>query len=101
MTYSTVNFAVTDGIARLTLNRPERLSSFNAEMHGEGPRRAVARRVAAVRARALLGGAGRGFCAGQDLSDRAVAQEARRRPRRSIELRYKPLVLAPLAAHAR
>ena len=35
MTYSTVNFAVVDGIARLTLNRPERLNSFNVEMHAE------------------------------------------------------------------
>ena len=35
MSYQTILFEVRDGIARLTLNRPERLNSFNTEMHGE------------------------------------------------------------------
>jgi 2-(1,2-epoxy-1,2-dihydrophenyl)acetyl-CoA isomerase len=96
VTYSTVNFAVTDGIARLTLNRPERLNSFNVEMHGE-VRDALSRAASPQSgARVLvLGGAGRGFCAGQDLSDRAVAPGGEAVDLgESIELRYKPLVLA-------
>ena len=35
MSYQNILFEVRDGIARLTLNRPERLNSFNTEMHAE------------------------------------------------------------------
>lgn len=73
MTYRTILFAIDDGLARLTLNRPERLNSFNTEMHGEVA--AALDTVAeddGIRA-LLLSGAGRGFCAGQDLTDRAVS----------------------------
>ena len=72
MSDPTILYAVSDGIARLTLNRPERLNSFNGEMHAE-VRDAIGR-VAGDGARVLvLTGAGRGFCAGQDLGDRQVA----------------------------
>ncbi|HLJ70642.1 MAG TPA: 2-(1,2-epoxy-1,2-dihydrophenyl)acetyl-CoA isomerase PaaG [Roseiarcus sp.] len=56
----------------ITLNRPERLNAFIAPMH-QALRRALieAERDASCRA-VLLTGAGRGFCAGQDLSERAV-----------------------------
>jgi len=91
-----VNFAVADGIARLTLNRPDRLNSFNVEMHDEV--RDALSRVAAPQSAArvlVLSGAGRGFCAGQDLGDRAVAPGGSAVDLgESIELRYKPLVLA-------
>jgi 2-(1,2-epoxy-1,2-dihydrophenyl)acetyl-CoA isomerase len=95
MAYQTIQFDLTDGIARLTLNRPDRLNSFNIEMHGEV--RDVLQRVrddAAARV-LVLTGAGRGFCAGQDLSDRAVSPAGKATDLgESIELRYKPLVLA-------
>lgn len=58
------------GVLRLTLNRPDKLNSFNEEMHLA--LRAQIQRAhedEAVRA-ILLTGAGRGFCAGQDLGDR-------------------------------
>ena len=65
-------FSVEEGVARLTLNRPDKLNSFNAAMHKE-VREALAR-VASEGGRVLvLSGAGRAFCAGQDLGDRAVA----------------------------
>jgi 2-(1,2-epoxy-1,2-dihydrophenyl)acetyl-CoA isomerase len=58
------------GVLRLTLNRPDKLNSFNEEMH-------LALRSQIQRAHeddsiraVLLTGAGRGFCAGQDLGDR-------------------------------
>lgn len=66
----TVLSALSAGVLTLTLNRPEKLNSFNEEMHlalRAGFERA--RDDAAVRA-VLLTGAGRGFCAGQDLGDR-------------------------------
>jgi len=95
MPYSYIHFESRGGIARLTLNRPDRLNSFNDAMHAE-----VRDALAATRADAsvrvlLLTGAGRGFCAGQDLSDRAVAPGgAAVDLGASIERNYKPLVLA-------
>jgi len=93
MTYDNIKFDLTGGIARLTLNRPDKLNSFNAEMHAE-VRDALAR-VTREGARVLvLTGAGRGFCAGQDLGDRAVAPGgARVDLGESIERNYKPLIL--------
>jgi 2-(1,2-epoxy-1,2-dihydrophenyl)acetyl-CoA isomerase len=94
MSYQTIQYSVTGGVARLTLNRPERLNSFNGEMHAEV--RAALARVAGDGARVLvLSGAGRGFCAGQDLGDRQVAPGgARADLGESIERNYKPLILA-------
>ena len=94
MSYQNILFAVEGGIARLTLNRPERLNSFNTEMHAEV--RAALASLARSPARVLvLTGAGRGFCAGQDLNDRAVAPGAAAPDlAESIEKHYKPLVLA-------
>ena len=66
----TVLVTLADGVLRLTLNRPDKLNSFNEEMHmalRAGFQRAQDEE--AVRA-VLLTGAGRGFCAGQDLGDR-------------------------------
>jgi 2-(1,2-epoxy-1,2-dihydrophenyl)acetyl-CoA isomerase len=95
MTYVTILYSAADGIARLTLNRPDRLNSFNDAMHAE-LREALARVRADASVRVLLlTGAGRGFCAGQDLSDRAVAPGgAAVDLGASIERNYKPLVLA-------
>jgi 2-(1,2-epoxy-1,2-dihydrophenyl)acetyl-CoA isomerase len=72
MAYETIDFKADGPIARITLNRPDRLNSFTAQMHSE-LRDAL---NAASEARVIiLTGAGRGFCAGQDLSDRAVAAD--------------------------
>jgi 2-(1,2-epoxy-1,2-dihydrophenyl)acetyl-CoA isomerase len=92
MSYETIMFDVERGIARLTFNRPDKLNSFNVAMHGE-VRQALGQ-LAEKKARVLvLTGAGRGFCAGQDLSDRAVAPGAQRVDLgRSIEEYYNPLV---------
>jgi len=94
MGYETIKFETANGIARITLNRPDRLNSFTSAMHAE-----VREALAAVKADAalrvlLLTGAGRGFCAGQDLSDRAVAPgQAPVDLGASIEQNYRPLVL--------
>jgi 2-(1,2-epoxy-1,2-dihydrophenyl)acetyl-CoA isomerase len=72
MDYDTIDFKLDDGIARITLNRPDRLNSFTAEMHQE--LRSALGEAAAARV-VVITGAGRGFCAGQDLNERAVASE--------------------------
>ncbi|AIT81863.1 2-(1,2-epoxy-1,2-dihydrophenyl)acetyl-CoA isomerase PaaG [Novosphingobium pentaromativorans] len=73
MTSETIAHANQDGVARITLNRPDRLNSFTAQMHEElASALDAADDDPAVRA-IWLTGAGRGFCAGQDLNDRAVA----------------------------
>jgi 2-(1,2-epoxy-1,2-dihydrophenyl)acetyl-CoA isomerase len=94
MSYEQIQFASADGIARITLDRPDRLNSFTQQMHDEV--RDALRRIAedaGVRV-LLLTGRGRGFCAGQDLSDRAVAPgQAPVDLGWSIEHNYRPLVL--------
>jgi len=94
VSYQCILFEVKEEIARLTLNRPERLNSFNTQMHEEV--RAALASIPASSARVLvIGGAGRGFCAGQDLNDRAVAPGGGPPDlAASIEKYYKPLVLA-------
>src|ERR1700742_623886 len=94
MSYQTILFDVSGGIARLTLNRPDRLNSFNTVMHGE-VREALASLKGSDARVLILTGAGRGFCAGQDLGDRAVAPGgAAVDLGESIEKNYKPLVMA-------
>ena len=93
--YEQIRFESAHGVARITLNRPDRLNSFTTQMHEE--LRDALRRVAddaSVRA-LLLTGSGRGFCAGQDLADRAVAPgDAPVDLGASIDNNYRPLVLA-------
>jgi 2-(1,2-epoxy-1,2-dihydrophenyl)acetyl-CoA isomerase len=94
MSYQTILFDINEGVARLTLNRPERLNSFNTVMHAE-TRDALASLEGGDARVLIVTGAGRGFCAGQDLSDRAVAPGGTAADLgESIEKNYKPLVTA-------
>jgi len=95
MTYENILLEIHDGIARLTLNRPDKLNSFTVAMHLE-VREALEQIKADPSVRVLvLTGAGRGFCAGQDLGDRAVAPgSAGIDLGESVEKYYAPLVLA-------
>ncbi|MEX0646125.1 MAG: 2-(1,2-epoxy-1,2-dihydrophenyl)acetyl-CoA isomerase PaaG [Parvularculaceae bacterium] len=91
--FETILFSIDSGAARLTLNRPDRLNSFTVQMHeevsaaldlveGDAPSRTL-----------IITGSGRGFCAGQDLSDRAVAPgSAGVDLGESLEKRYNPLI---------
>jgi 2-(1,2-epoxy-1,2-dihydrophenyl)acetyl-CoA isomerase len=89
MTYESIAVSAADGIARITLNRPDRLNSFTRAMHGElrdalanlGDARVV-----------VLTGAGRGFCAGQDLNDRAVAPGEAVDLGETVEDSWNPLI---------
>jgi 2-(1,2-epoxy-1,2-dihydrophenyl)acetyl-CoA isomerase len=89
MAYDSIDFKTDGGIARITLNRPDRLNSFTAAMHGElrdalanlGDARVI-----------VLTGAGRGFCAGQDLNDRNVAPGEKVDLGETVERDWNPLV---------
>lgn len=68
MTYDTVLYATSDGIATITLNRPDRMNAWNARVGVElGDAMATADEDDDVRA-VVVTGAGRAFCAGADLS---------------------------------
>ncbi len=96
MTFENILFEVSAGVARITLNRPDKMNSLNAAMHAE--LRAALDQVQgdpAIRV-LVLTGAGRGFCAGQDLSDpevRCVPGEAPPDLGDVVERHYKPLIL--------
>jgi len=91
--FDTILLDIENGAARLTLNRPDRLNSFTADMHRE-----VAEALTRVERDhdirvLLMTGAGRAFCAGQDLADRAVAPGADDVDLgESLENRYNPLI---------
>jgi len=92
MTESSILSEARAGYHVITLNRPERLNAFNDAMH-EALRDAIAQAEADESCRALLiTGAGRGFCAGQDLSDRLLKPGEKPLPRKSLEIYYNPLV---------
>ena len=97
MTFQNIQFDVAAGVARLTLNRPDKLNSFTGAMHAEI--RTVLDRIqddkSGVRV-LVLTGAGRAFCAGQDLADPDMAmQPGQPMPDigNVVEKNYKPLIL--------
>lgn len=69
MQFTAILFDKSDGVATITLNRPERLNAFTSAMHAE-IRAAMddVEKDPTVRA-LLITGSGRGFCAGQDLAE--------------------------------
>ncbi len=87
--FETIGLSLAEGIARITLNRPDRLNSFTRQMHVE---LALALDAAAEARVIVLTGAGRGFCAGQDLNDRAVASDEAIDLGATVEASWNPLV---------
>src|SRR5450755_400068 len=80
------------GYRVITLNRPDRLNAFNAAMH-EALRGALAEAEADENCRALLiTGSGRGFSAGQDLSERLVEPGEKPKPSTDLDKYYNPLI---------
>ena len=89
---ATVLKTVRDGVATLTLNRPEALNSFDRRMKEE-LREALASLADDRSARAVvLTGAGRAFSAGQDLKERQAPDAADLGD--ELRERYNPIVLA-------
>jgi 2-(1,2-epoxy-1,2-dihydrophenyl)acetyl-CoA isomerase len=94
MAESTVLVESRGAVRVLTLNRPSALNSFTAAMHAELlPALDAAAADPAVRA-VIITGAGRGFCAGQDLNDPGMVAPAANSPPdvgAVIERHYRPL----------
>ncbi|MFA6031487.1 MAG: 2-(1,2-epoxy-1,2-dihydrophenyl)acetyl-CoA isomerase PaaG [Myxococcota bacterium] len=93
MGYETIGLEVEGGVGKVTFNRPDRLNSFTVQMHEELAD-ALTRIERSDQVRAvMLTGAGRGFCAGQDLADRAVSPGSEGVDLgHSVETYYSPLV---------
>jgi 2-(1,2-epoxy-1,2-dihydrophenyl)acetyl-CoA isomerase len=94
MAYETILFDMAGGVATLTLNRPDKLNAFTGRMHEE-LRGALAQVRSDSSVRALvLTGAGRGFCAGQDLTEDVMAGTSEDYDvGATLEQNYNPLVL--------
>ncbi len=76
MNYESIDYTVSDGIARIVLNRPERLNAINTQLVADlRSAVAAANDDAAVRVM-ILSGAGRAFCAGYDLDWGTKAEDA-------------------------
>ena len=71
-TYKTINYSLENNIATIEFNRPDKLNAFSKTMHDEFYD--VLKTVALIDDLrcVLLTGAGRGFCAGQDLGERST-----------------------------
>jgi 2-(1,2-epoxy-1,2-dihydrophenyl)acetyl-CoA isomerase len=96
MAYSTLLFEVANGVATVTLNRPDVLNAFNPDMRRELREAFTAIDNDAETRAVVLTAAGRGFCAGQDLKERQAAYAAGQAPLLGETLRheYNPLILA-------
>jgi 2-(1,2-epoxy-1,2-dihydrophenyl)acetyl-CoA isomerase len=80
------------GVATLTLNRPEKLNAFTPDLHRE-LKAALENAESDPEIRAvLLTGAGRGFCAGQDLNLRRGGSGGGAASGSSLETWYNPLI---------
>lgn len=92
MTEEIVLYREDGAVAVVTLNRPDKLNSFNEMMH-KALRASLDNAISNKKIRALIvTGAGRGFCAGQDLSDR-TADAGKFDLSKTIGDFYNPLVL--------
>ena len=90
MNYETLTYDLTDGVALITLNRPDVMNALTTQMRAEIE---VAVTHAGKTARVVvLTGAGRAFCSGQDLGDRANA--ANLDLERTLRDEYTPMLNA-------
>jgi 2-(1,2-epoxy-1,2-dihydrophenyl)acetyl-CoA isomerase len=94
MDYDFIRYGVDQGVATITLARPDVLNSFNRKMAQDVQRAlAAAAADAAVRA-VLLTGSGRGFCAGQDLAEATAGEPGSIDLGDIVRTCYAPMVIA-------
>ncbi|QIR85488.1 enoyl-CoA hydratase-related protein [Paracoccus sp. AK26] len=94
MSFETIEFAIQDGVATLTLNRPQVMNALSSRMRVE-----ITEAVTTLPAEArclVITGAGRGFCSGQDLTDRAAAADLEG----TLRDEYEPMLRAIRACRA-
>jgi 2-(1,2-epoxy-1,2-dihydrophenyl)acetyl-CoA isomerase len=92
MTYETIVFEHTEGVARITLNRPDRLNALCEAMFPE-IHHALDRAQAQPLRVLVITGAGRGFCAGADLEHPlGTGTRAERDIGVTLERNYNPLI---------
>ncbi|MCY1271996.1 1,2-epoxyphenylacetyl-CoA isomerase [compost metagenome] len=91
--YDNLLFEVTDRCARVTLNRPARLNSFTEAMHADLADVLTYLEEGRSNAKVLvLTGAGRAFCAGQDLSEGQMSGDGEVDLGHTVDRLYGPLV---------
>jgi 2-(1,2-epoxy-1,2-dihydrophenyl)acetyl-CoA isomerase len=84
--------ALSDGVLEITLNRPDQLNAFTLEMH-KYLRSAMEEAKSNPEIRAIiLTGSGRGFCAGQDLSERDPSKNEIVDLKVTLSTNYNPLI---------
>jgi 2-(1,2-epoxy-1,2-dihydrophenyl)acetyl-CoA isomerase len=90
MSYETILFEVNDGVATLTLNRPDVFNAFNEQLSTD-VLDALKKTAKDKSIRVLvITGAGKAFCSGQDL--KSIANAEKRSLRESIDRRYNPMI---------
>jgi 2-(1,2-epoxy-1,2-dihydrophenyl)acetyl-CoA isomerase len=98
--YKDLLYTFDDGVARITLNRPEKLNALSWSTWAEIETAFIAAEdddnVRAV----LLSGAGRGFCAGSDLTSTLPESEYQLRPYRGREGKMRTRFLGTATVHA-
>jgi 2-(1,2-epoxy-1,2-dihydrophenyl)acetyl-CoA isomerase len=93
MSYTTLLFNIADGVAEITLNRPDKLNSFNPDMLRELHQVFQTIETDAVIRAVLITGTGRGFCAGQDLNVRqGQPGDKGELVRKSLNDNFNPLI---------
>lgn len=89
MSYEAILYEVSDGVARLTLNRPDKLNSMNLPLLKEAREAVRAAQEDSGAGVLVITGAGRGFCAGADLAARGDGEQPNLSPGEHTALRMK------------
>ena len=90
MDYETIRLSERDGVAVLTLSRPDVMNALNTQMRAE-IRHAVGAAEASARV-LVMTGKGKAFCSGQDLGDRANVADINLE--RTLRDEYEPMLMA-------
>lgn len=93
MSYETIQFAISDNIATVILNRPEVMNALNRQMRAEITE-ALTTLPDQVRC-VVITGSGRAFCSGQDLTDASAAVDLEKTLREEYEPMLRAIVNCP------